>query len=159
MAAKKSPRGIIRRVLGVKDATFLADTEATIKAGVDFAKLQKDAIQIEGKKIDVLLPPVEILNFSYPAEKFRINEYATNVDPLFNRLTLDEIDDFYRQAEDDIRDNFKYLGIRLTVEQKTRIMLSTLLRQLGFAEISIDFEKPEGEKPQPLNVNVENPEE
>ncbi len=155
IAAKKSPKGL-RRVLGVKDATFLADTEATIKAGIDFSKIKPKNLKIEEGKIDIILPPVEILNFSYPAENFHVNEYVSDTRPLLNKISIEEIDDFYRQAETDIRANFKYFEVRNTVEIKTRRLLGLLLTQLGFEEVNIEFEN-EG-KSEPLDISAEDPE-
>lgn len=140
--AEKKPRGFILKFL-TKDAVFLANTEARIKAGVDFRKMKGDAVNTnEDGRIDILLPPVEILNFSYPAESFQYDPVISDYKPALNSFSIDELDDLFRQGEDDIRKNFKYFGVRKTVEDKTRLLLTKLLKQLGFNEVNIDFEEP-----------------
>lgn len=158
MAEKKSNSFLLK--FFTKDAVFLANTEARIKAGIDFRKMRGDAVSIENDdtKITIKLPPVEILNFSYPAESFQVDEVISDIKPVFNRLKIDELDDLYRQGELDIRRNFKYFGVRKTVEEKTRLLLTKLLKQLGFTEVNIEFEEPKDEADFLKNTSTENDE-
>lgn len=140
--AERDKKGIIPKLFA-RDAVFLANTEARVKAGIDFRKMRGNAVSIEDDgKINILLPPVEILNFSYPAESFQIDPVISDYKPPLNQFGIDELDDLFRQGEKDIRDNFKYFGVRKTVEEKTRLLLTKLLKQLGFEEVNISFEEP-----------------
>jgi len=141
--AEKKPTGLLLKFFA-KNAVFLANTEARVKAGIDFQKMRGDAVKIEedDTKITIQLPAVQILNFSYPAESFEIDEVISDIKPALNRLKIDELDDLFRQGEIDIRRNFQYFGIRKTVEEKTRLLLTKLLKQLGFVEVNISFEEP-----------------
>ncbi len=124
-----------------KDAYFFAETEATIKAGIDLDKLKEEDITIDGYKINILLPPIEILNFSYPAEGFKvINRYSDKAAVLkWNTVKVQEKDDLYRQGEADIRESLSDLGIIKTARKNTRILLTKILNLSGFEEIYIDF--------------------
>jgi len=128
-----------------KDAYFFAETEATIKAGIDLDKLKDDDIKIEGSKISVLLPPIEIINFSYPSEGFKVIEEYTDEAAIFkwNSINVGTKDDLYRQGEADIRQNIKDLGIINTAKKNTRLLLTKILSLSGFEEIYIDFREQE----------------
>ena len=60
-----------------------------------------------------------------------------------NKITLSDQEDFFQDAESDIRNNLKYLNIVSITEKKTSLMLETMLRALGYKEIYIDFKKSE----------------
>ncbi|MGB0521919.1 MAG: DUF4230 domain-containing protein [Flammeovirgaceae bacterium] len=157
--AEKTPNGFLKKLVA-RNATFLANTEARIKAGIDFSKIKGDAVKIEeGTRINILLPAVQIINFSYPAETFEIDPVISRYKPFLNRISVDELDDFFRQGEIDIRNNFKYFGVRQTVEDKTRLLLTKLLKQLGFTEINIDFEEPEEDNGLSTPITPKNEEE
>ncbi|MEN8119905.1 MAG: DUF4230 domain-containing protein [Bacteroidota bacterium] len=128
-----------------KDAYFFAETEATIKAGIDLDKLKDEDIQIDGSKINVLLPPIEILNFSYPAEGFRVIEKYSDEAAIFkwNSISVAIKDDLYRQGEADIRQNIDDLRIINTAQRNTRVLLTKILNLSGFEEIYIDFKEQE----------------
>ena len=128
-----------------KDAYFFAETEATIKAGIDLDKLKEEDIKIEGMRISVNLPPIEIINFSYPAEGFRVIEKYSDQSAVFkwNTISVATKDDLYRQGEADIRSSLSDLGIVKTAQKNTRLLLTKILRLSGFDEIYITFKKSE----------------
>jgi hypothetical protein len=124
-----------------RDAYFFAETEATIKAGIDLEKLKEEDVKIEGNRISIKLPPVEILNFSYPAEGFKVIEKYSDESSIFkwNSIDVAEKDDLYRQGEADIRANLNDLGIIKTAQTNTRLLLKKILSMSGFEEIYIEF--------------------
>ena len=89
-----------------------------------------------------MLPPVEVINFSYPAENFKRDSLISG-NAFMNKITLSDQEDFFQDAESDIRNNLKYLNIVSITEKKTSLMLETMLRALGYEEIYIDFKKSE----------------
>ena len=129
-------------LIKLNHADFLAYTQAFVKTGIDLNKLQPDDVVIDGKMIRLTLPHIEVLNFSYPIEKYRIDKEITR-NAFLNRFTIEDYDKFYQQAEINIRNNLKYLGIIKTTEEKTRLMIESLLKNLGYNEIYIDFKKGE----------------
>lgn len=124
----------------LNDAQFIAYSKAIIKAGIDLEKLQEKDVAIEGSKISLMLPPVEVINFSYPAENFKRDSLISG-NAFMNKITLSDQEDFFQDAESDIRNNLKYLNIVSITEKKTALMLETMLRALGYKEIYIDFKK------------------
>ena len=105
-------------LIKLNHADFLAYTQAFVKTGIDLNKLQPDDVVIDGKMIRLTLPHIEVLNFSYPIEKYRIDKEITR-NAFLNRFTIEDYDKFYQQAEINIRNNLKYLGIVKTTEEKT----------------------------------------
>jgi hypothetical protein len=132
-----------KKLLGlikINQAAFLAYTQATVKTGINLDHLQPSDIEINGKMISLQLPHVEVINFSYPVEKYRIDYEVSNT-PFLNKFSVEDYDRFFQQAEIDIRNNLKYLGLVKTTEDKTRQMIEILLKNLGYTEIYIHFKE------------------
>lgn len=123
------------------DTYFFVETEARIKAGIDLSKLKEEDIVIEEDKINIILPDIEIINFDYPPENFKkIEQY--NQEPSFmnwGKLSAKDKDELFRQAEIDIKENIKDLGITKTAQENTRKLLTKILKSLGYKEIYIQF--------------------
>jgi hypothetical protein len=126
-------------VVKLNEAIFVANTTAVIKTGIDLEKLKKDDITIDGKSIRIVLPPVEILNFSYPIDKVVIDSTISE-NAFLNKFTIREYDKILEDAELKIRDAIPYLGIEAATKEKTRSLLETLLRGLGYTEIFLEFQ-------------------
>jgi hypothetical protein len=129
-------------VINLNEAKFIAHSKARIKAGIDLEKLQDKDVTIEGEKISLTLPPVEVINFSYPAEDFKRDSLISG-DAFLNEINLQDQEQFFQDAETDIRNNLKYLDIESITQKKTSLMLETMLRTLGYREIYIDYKKGE----------------
>jgi len=128
------------RLIKLNEARFLAYSQAVIKTGIDLNKLEPDDITIEGKMIQLELPPVEVLNFSYPAERFRMDKEISD-NAFLNKLTIEDYEYFFREAELDIRQNLQYLGLVEATEEKTSVLMQKMLTLLGYQEIYISFKK------------------
>lgn len=139
-------------IVKLNEAIFLAHSQAIVKTGIDLEKLTPEDITISDQMIRLKLPPVEVINFSYPVEKFRVDEDVTE-QAFLNSFTLEDYDKLFRDAELDIRQNLKYLGIVKSTQQKTRILLQSLLRNLGYQEVYIEFK--EGELMPPVETQKE----
>jgi hypothetical protein len=124
-----------------RDAYFFAETEASIKAGIDLEKIKEENVKIDGKKISIKLPPVEVINFSYPAEGFKVIERYTDESSIFkwNSIDIETKDDLYRQGEADIRASINDLGIIKSAQENTKLLLNKILTLSGFEEIYIEF--------------------
>lgn len=127
-------------VIELNEAIFVANTQAIIKAGIDLEKLKKSDVEINGKSIRIALPYVEILNFSYPIDKVVIDESITE-DAFMNKFSVKDYDNILEEAELKIREVIPYLGIEDATKQKTRALLETLLRSLGYTEIYLEFKE------------------
>ena len=82
----------------LSDADFIAQTEARVKVGIDLNKISTNDIEVNGKSILVKLPPVEILNFSYPPDKFEVDTVLSG-----GKIKIEDIEIFSRLAEVEIR--------------------------------------------------------
>mgnify|MGYP001815247621 CR=1 FL=1 len=127
-------------VIKLNEAQFLAKSQATIKCGINLDKLKEEDIKIYQNRISLTLPAVEVINFSYPAESFEKIELLSS-DAFSTKINLEDQENFFQEAEMDIRNNLKYMGVVETTQHKTRIMLEAMLRNLGYNEIYIDFEE------------------
>ena len=121
-----------------KDAKFMAKTQAFIKAGIDLEKLREDDIKIKDYKINLLLPPIEIINFSYPPDAFKTVKKYTQGN-YWNSFSLADKDVLYRRGESAIWESIDKLGITKSAETNTRKLLIQLLENMGFGEIYINF--------------------
>ncbi|MEL6538900.1 MAG: DUF4230 domain-containing protein [Bacteroidota bacterium] len=127
------------KIVKLKNSVFLANTEATLKLGVDLSKLGPGDVEVNGAAVTITLPPVEVINFSYPAESFEVDEEYSK-DNWFNQFTPENIDAFYEEAEIDIREKINFLPLRSSAESKTRLLVKGLLQTAGYKEIYIDFD-------------------
>ena len=126
----------------LNEARFLAYSKAKVKAGIDLRKLTKEDIQIEGNSISLMLPPIEIINFSYPPKDF-VEDKRISKNRFANKINVVDQEEFFRRAELDIRNNLEYMGIVETTQEKTRAMLTVLLKSLNYEEIYITFKSDE----------------
>ena len=132
-----------RKLLGIihiNTAQFAAYSKAIIKSGIDLNNLKPEDVRIDGKRIEIRLPHVEVINFSYPFKHFKIDESITE-DKFLNTIDIFDQENFYRLAELDIRNNLKYTGIIKATEVKTRLLMEGLLKNLGYEEIYITFKE------------------
>jgi hypothetical protein len=145
-----------RKLLGIvqiNQAEFVAYTQATVKTGVDLTKLKAKDVNIRGNLIEVQLPMVQVLDFAYPFDKFRIDTVLSD-NAFLNRIDVIDQENYFRGAELDIRKNIRYMGIKEQTEENTRKMMESLLRNLGFEEIYITFSDSGIFIPQ-VNINPE----
>lgn len=120
------------------EAQFVAHSQAIIKSGVDLQKLKLQDVSIDGSRISVKLPAVEVLNFSYPAERFYMDDQISG-NSFLNKISLRDQEQFFQDAETDIRNSLAFMNITETTEKKTRLMLEIMLRSMGYEEVYIDF--------------------
>ena len=119
----------------MSDADFIAQTEARVKVGIDLNKISTNDIEVNGKSILVKLPPVEILNFSYPPDKFEVDTVLSG-----GKIKIEDIEIFSRLAEVEIRRDLHFVDIEETGQEKTRLFLTTLFKNMGFEEVLFEFE-------------------
>lgn len=125
------------------EAQFMAYSKAKIKTGVDLTRIEEKDIIISGDKIDLKLPPIEVINFSYPPSSFVEDSLISDPKVFLTTINLEDQEEFFRLAELDIRSNLQYMGIVKTSQNHTRQMFNVLLKSLGYKEIYISFESDE----------------
>ncbi|MEO0333138.1 MAG: DUF4230 domain-containing protein, partial [Bacteroidota bacterium] len=127
----------------LNEARFLAYSQAKIKAGVDLSQIGENDIQIDGRKVILELPPVKIINFSYPPGSFQEDTVISDPRSFLNSISVADQELFFRDAELDIRNNLEYMGIVETTQNHTRTLLRQLLRSLNYNEVYISFSSDE----------------
>jgi len=129
-------------IVKLNEARFLAYSKAIIKTGIDLSEVKSENITIDQKKIEIKLPPVKVINFSYPPSKFHISKEVSD-NKIFNKVSLEDQEQYFREAELDIRNNLEFMGVVETTQQHTKLMLTALFKSLGYTEIYISFESDE----------------
>lgn len=104
------------------------------------SKIRESDIRIDGDKIHLRLPPIEVINFSYPPTSFVEDSLISNPKIFLNKIDIRDQEEFFRLAELDIRENLQYMGIVKTTQNHTRQLFNVLLGSLGYKEIYINFE-------------------
>tara|TARA_R110002124_G_scaffold57700_2_gene161257 strand:- start:11141 stop:11764 length:624 start_codon:yes stop_codon:yes gene_type:complete len=123
----------------VNEASFLAYSRAKIKTGLNLERLKEEDIIIDGNKITLHLPTIEVINFSYPPEDFVEDSLVSNPKRFLNSINLEDQETFFRLAEMDIRDQLPYMGLVETSQNHARKLMFTLLKSFAFDEIFIHF--------------------
>ena len=116
----------------VNEASFLAYSRAKIKTGINLERIREEDIQIAGKKITLILPTIEVINFSYPPEDFVEDSLVSNPKQFLNSINLEDQETFFRLAEMDIRDQLPFMGLVETSQNHARKLMCTLLKSFEF---------------------------
>lgn len=102
-------------------------------AGVDLSQVQAGNVQIDGRSVAVTLPPAQLLSVSLDNSKTRVYSRTTGllvpVDPNLESEVREK-------AEADLRQSALQSGILTTAQGNARATLTTLLRSLGFQQIT-----------------------
>ncbi len=136
-----------KRFLGIfrlNDSRFAAKTKAYVLAGIDLSKISEYDIRTEANRISLELPPVEVLDFSYPFCEYQI-DYSLTTKAFANTISVERHEELFRMAESQIRELLPYMGIREATETKTRQLMESLLRGLGYTEVYVTFKKGKDE--------------
>ena len=126
-------------LIPLEGVSFIAKTEASLRTGIDFGKIQEEDVKIQGTSIALTLPPVEVVGFSYPSDKVHPIEEYTHLKALGNHLTNSDIDLVLQQAQLQLMESINHLHIRSISEDKVKSVVQNLLRLEGFEEVSILF--------------------
>ena len=103
-----------------------------VKAGIDFQKLGTNDLQMAGKKIVIKLPPPQITDAYLDDRKTQILERTTGLMRTFDR---DLEQNARRQAVDDLKRAARINGIMKDAEERARLQVANLFKQMGFAEV------------------------
>ena len=126
----------------IGNAEFVAYSQAIVKTGIDLKKIEREDVVIDGNIIEMDLPAVEVLDFAYPFERYEIDTVLSDND-IFNKIDVIDQEVFFRQAEIDIRNHLKYMGIIEQTQENTRKLMESMLKNLGYEEIYISFANTE----------------
>ena len=127
-----------RLFIKLRNATFLATSKVEITAGIDLAKVSAGDIDMSRKSVKVKLPPVEIIAYSYPFEKIQVDRNYT-ANRFLNPIRLEDMEEFLRLADADVRKSLDGLGLRRKAEENTRTLLTRILIKFGFESVDLEF--------------------
>lgn len=108
-------------------------------AGFDLETLTDDAAEINGQVITLTLPPPQILVTRLDSEKTRVYDRRVG---LLSQGEKDLESVARAQAEQAIKDAACQSGVLTTASENARNQLTTLLKAIGFASVSITI--PQG---------------
>jgi hypothetical protein len=101
--------------------------------GVDLSQVQASGVQIDGRSVVITMPAAQLLSVSLDNSKTRVYSRITGLlvpaDPNLESEVREK-------AEADLRQSALDSGILTTAEGNARATLTTLLRSLGFQQIT-----------------------
>jgi len=106
-----------------------------VKAGVNLKELKPEDMTVSDKKIVLKLPRAMITDVYLDEQKTRVVDRTTGLLRTFDK---DLEQNARRQAVDDLRLAARYNGIYEDAEERARLQLSNLFRQLGY---EVEFQK------------------
>ena len=126
-------------LVSISNSEFVAKSQAIVKTGIDLTKIRPESVKIDGNTIEITLPPIEVIDFSYPFERFEIDHELSD-NTFLSKIDVIDQEIFFRRAELDIRKHLKYFGIQKETQKTTRKFMYSMLQNLGYKEIYISFE-------------------
>jgi hypothetical protein len=127
-----------RLFIKLRNASFLATSKVEITAGIDLSKVKAGDVDLSRRAVKVKLPPVEIIAYSYPFEKIQVDRNYTS-NRFLNPIRLEDMEEFLRLADADVRRSLDGLGLRRKAEENTRTLLTRILTKFGFESVDLDF--------------------
>ncbi len=104
----------------------------TVKAGIDFGRLESGDVRVSGRNISIRLPPAQITDAYLDEKQTRVVERTTGLLRQFDK----DLEQTVRQnAVDDIRRGARNGGILKDADERARAQLKNLFEQLGFKEV------------------------
>ena len=131
----------------IGDRKILMSCQATIKAGIDFAKIEVADIAIDGDEVTLNLPPAKMISLNIRPEDIKVEFQEVGV--LRQNFNQSEKDFLLSQGESQIRSSVEAIGVLKTAETNATIFLTQFLKQLGYKKITVRF----GDNPSPANLN------
>ncbi len=122
------------------DRMILFSTTSYIKAGIpldDFGEknIQADALR---KSAIVTLPHARLLSFNMPPEEVKLT--YKKISALRSDFNASERNKLLMQAEQQIRASIPSTGIYQEAERNASEMVTTMLKNLGFEIVKVQFE-------------------
>jgi hypothetical protein len=117
------------------DRKILISCKAKIKAGVNLNNLKAEDIKVTGKKIEIQLPPAEIISFEMNPDQIKTE--MVDVSGFRGGFSQQEKNKILRLGEKSIREDMKELNIINDAETNAIVFLTDFYKNLGFEEIII----------------------
>jgi hypothetical protein len=141
---EESSRGIPLLVKGQR-TLFVAG--GSVDAEVDFSGLKEGAIKVspDGKRVDITLPRARLTTATVDPEQSRVFSRERGLlDRLGSVLSDNPTSEreLYRLAGAKMQTAAAESDLKARAEQNTRSMLQSMLRSLGYGEVTVTFRDP-----------------
>ena len=141
---EESSRGIPLLIKGQR-TLFVAG--GSVDAEVDFSGLKEGAIKVspDGKRVDITLPRARLTTATVDPEQSRVFSRERGLlDRLGSVLSDNPTSEreLYRLAGAKMQAAAVESDLKARAEQNTRSMLQSMLRSLGYAEVTVTFRDP-----------------
>jgi type II secretory pathway pseudopilin PulG len=132
---ENEPTNIWENIFGTDKLTLMAEGE--VVAGIDFNKVKPEDIVTQGTTVKMTLPAPEILYSRIDNERTSVYERRTG---LFRRLDKTLESRARVLAEESLVEWAVERGIYEQAKESGRLQIESLLRSLGFTDITLEFE-------------------
>jgi len=142
---EESSRGIPLLIKGQR-TLFVAG--GSVDAEVDFSGLKEGAIKVspDGKRVDITLPRARLTTATVDPEQSRVFSRERGLlDRLGSVLSDNPTSEreLYRLAGAKMQAAAAESDLKARAEQNTRSMLQSMLRSLGYGEVTVTFRDPQ----------------
>jgi hypothetical protein len=110
-----------------------------MKAGIDLSKFSSDSVKIDKvtNSVVINLPKAKVLSFNMPADKVKLEYQKVGV--MRSNFSVQNRTELLKQAEEVIIADAENLGILKDAEQNAKLFIESLLAQVGFNNIVINY--------------------
>jgi hypothetical protein len=122
------------------DRSILISCKASVKAGIDFQKMSKNDIVVNGNDVHVTLPYPELLSFDMDPRKIKTE--MTNISGFRAHFTQEEKNKILTKGEKAIREQLKETSIIQTAKMNAETFVVEFYKELGYRNVEIEFKKP-----------------
>jgi len=122
----------VKWMTGLGENRVLMVAHGVVKAGLDLSQVTPADIRVSAKKVVIKLPPAQITDAYLDEKQTRVVERTTGLLRSFDK----DLEQTARQnAVDDIRRAARDGGILKEADERARLQLTNLFKQLGFEEV------------------------
>jgi CRISPR/Cas system-associated protein Csx1 len=121
----------------IGDRKILLSCEASIKAGIDFSKINEGDVTIDGKSISLVLPKAHLISMNIRPEDVRVEYQETGF--FRDEFSTADRDALLTQGEKQIKNSVEALGVLTAAETNASLFISNYLKTLGYNRINIKF--------------------
>ncbi len=125
--------------------TISFEAYGSVDGVVDFSSLTADAIVVEDKEVTITLPQPTLDNVRVDPDESRVVDVDRGVLDRFADLVTDDAvneSDLYGVAEDRLLESAAETELLERARENTDVFLTTLLSELGYEEVTVEFETP-----------------
>ena len=135
---------LLKRTFDVKmpigDRKVAIPIDAKLKAYIDFSSFSEENIELQGKKITIILPDPQVTMTSSKIDQKNVKEYVSLTRAHFSDA---ELANYQKQGREAIIADISKMGIIETAQANAAKVLVPMLAELGYdeADITIAFRK------------------